>query len=726
MSQWINKLSDKLKIQSWQIQNTLSLFEEDKTIPFIARYRKEQTGQLNEIQLRDIYDEYQFQGKIAERKAEILQSLENQQALTESLKKSVEEAETMKILEDIYLPFKKKQKTRADIAVEKGLKPLSEWILTTKYENDDYIMKFKNKEFNLLTKEDILNGTMDILAEQLSFQTEIRDFVRDNLYRNGIIETRKNEKTEDEKEVYKTYYENEFKLFSIPEWRILAINRAEKEKILKVKMLMDWNRMNPYLERKTGEKDLDGMVLMLMKIARIRENHPYFNELNFMTRDSLKRLILPSIEREIRNDLTEKAENRSVSVFQRNLRHLLLTPPLKKRSIAAIDPGYRTGCKVAFLDENGAFMGNTTIFPTPPFSKIEEAIAIMSRAVEQYQISLIAIGNGTASRETEDFISQFLKKYEEIKYIMVSEAGASVYSASAAAIDEFPELDVTVRGAISIGRRVQDMLNELVKIPPESIGVGMYQHDISENLLKQKLSLETESVVNLLGVNINTASEYLLQYISGLTKKTAKNVVEYRTQNGLFKNRKELKKVKGIGEKVYEQAAGFCRVPESDNPLDNTVIHPESYKDAERIIGLAGFKSADLITKRQMLSEKLRALNIQKTADELKISDILVKDIISALTEGITDPRDEYPQIQLKSEVKSFDSLYTGIQLQGIVRNITDFGIFADIGVGYDGLIYRSTFTDYQPDTFYPGQIIRVEVISLDPKNKKSGLRLIG
>ncbi|MBP7562649.1 MAG: helix-hairpin-helix domain-containing protein [Candidatus Cloacimonetes bacterium] len=726
MSQWINKLSDKLKIQSWQIQNTLSLFEEDKTIPFIARYRKEQTGQLNEIQLRDIYDEYQFQGKLAERKAEILQSLENQQALTESLKKSVEEAETMKILEDIYLPFKKKQKTRADIAVEKGLKPLSEWILTTKYENDDYIMKFKNKEFNLLTKEDILNGTMDILAEQLSFQTEIRDFVRDNLYRNGIIETRKNEKTEDEKEVYKTYYENEFKLFSIPEWRILAINRAEKEKILKVKMLMDWNRMNPYLERKTGEKDLDGMVLMLMKIARIRENHPYFNELNFMTRDSLKRLILPSIEREIRNDLTEKAENRSVSVFQRNLRLLLLTPPLKKRSIAAIDPGYRTGCKVAFLDENGAFMGNTTIFPTPPFSKIEEAIAIMSRAVEQYQISLIAIGNGTASRETEDFISQFLKKYEEIKYIMVSEAGASVYSASAAAIDEFPELDVTVRGAISIGRRVQDMLNELVKIPPESIGVGMYQHDISENLLKQKLSLETESVVNLLGVNINTASEYLLQYISGLTKKTAKNVVEYRTQNGLFKNRKELKKVKGIGEKVYEQAAGFCRVPESDNPLDNTVIHPESYKDAERIIGLAGFKSADLITKRQMLSEKLRALNIQKTADELKISDILVKDIISALTEGITDPRDEYPQIQLKSEVKSFDSLYTGIQLQGIVRNITDFGIFADIGVGYDGLIYRSTFTDYQPDTFYPGQIIRVEVISLDPKNKKSGLRLIG
>jgi len=726
MSQWINKLSDKLKIQSWQIQNTLSLFEDDKTIPFIARYRKEQTGQLNEIQLRDIYDEYQFQGKIAERKAEILQSLENQQALTESLKKAVEEAETMKILEDIYLPFKKKQKTRADIAVEKGLKPLSEWILTTKYENDDYIMKFKNKEFNLLTKEDILNGTMDILAEQLSFQTEIRDFVRDNLYRNGIIETRKNEKTEDEKEVYKTYYENEFKLFSIPEWRILAINRAEKEKILKVKMLMDWNRMNPYLERKTGEKDLDGMVLMLMKIARIRENHPYFNELNFMTRDSLKRLILPSIEREIRNDLTEKAENRSVSVFQRNLRHLLLTPPLKKRTIAAIDPGYRTGCKVAFLDENGAFMGNTTIYPTPPFSKTDEAISIMSRAVEQYQISLIAIGNGTASRETEDFISQFLKKYEEIKYIMVSEAGASVYSASAAAIDEFPELDVTVRGAISIGRRVQDMLNELVKIPPESIGVGMYQHDISENLLKQKLSLETESVVNLLGVNINTASEYLLQYISGLTKKTAKNVVEYRTQNGLFKNRKELKKVKGIGEKVYEQAAGFCRVPESDNPLDNTVIHPESYKDAERIIGLAGFKSADLITKRQMLSEKLRALNIQKTADELKISDILVKDIISALTEGITDPRDEYPQIQLKSEVKSFDSLYTGIQLQGIVRNITDFGIFADIGVGYDGLIYRSTFTDYQPDTFYPGQIICVEVISLDPKNKKSGLRLIG
>ncbi|HPY95644.1 MAG TPA: Tex-like N-terminal domain-containing protein [Candidatus Cloacimonadota bacterium] len=723
--QWINILANSLQVQAWQVQNTIDLIADDKTIPFIARYRKEKTGELNEIQIREIFDEYNTQNKLTERKKEILQSLENQQVLTEELKKAVEHAESMKSLEEIYLPYKKKQKTRADVAVEKGLKPVSEWLLTTKIKNDDFVKKYINQEFELYNIDDVLLNSCDILAEELSYNTDIRDFVRENLLRNGIIETKKNDKVDDEREVYKGYYDNSFKVFSIPEWRVLAINRAEKEKKIKIKLVLDWNRFNPFLERKTGEIELEGLVLMLMKIAKIRDSHPYFELLNSMTKDSLKRLILPAIEREIRADLTERAENRSISIFQSNLRHLLLTPPLKKKSILAIDPGYRTGCKVAVIDENGVFLDNTNIYPTPPFKKIVEAGQILQKLVSKYSVKLIAIGNGTASRETEDFVSDFLKDYPELKYIIVSEAGASVYSASEAGLEEFPELDVTVRGAISIGRRVQDMLNELVKIPPESIGVGMYQHDISVNALKQKLSLETESVVNLLGVDINTASEYLLQYISGLSKKTARNIVEYRLENGLFKSRKELKKVKGIGEKTYEQAAGFCRVPESDNPLDNTIIHPESYQEAERIIKYSGFKLSDLKSNRKSLIDAFNKLEYKTIAKELTLAEILVKDIITAITEGLNDPRDEYPQMQLKSKVNSFESLYLGAQLEGIVRNITDFGIFIDIGVGHDGLAYRSTFQDYQQDLYYPGQLVTVEVINIDEKNKKSGLKLI-
>ncbi|MDD2651185.1 MAG: helix-hairpin-helix domain-containing protein, partial [Candidatus Cloacimonetes bacterium] len=505
----------------------------------------------------------------------------------------------------------------------------------------------------------------------------------------------------------------------------LAINRAEKEKIIKVKIQIDWSRFNLYLTRKTGEENMEGLVLILMKLAKIRSTHPYIQQFQTMTKDSLKRLILPAIEREVRTDLTEKAENRSVSIFQNNLRHLLLTPPLKKTRILAIDPGYRTGCKVAIIDENGVYHDNANIYPTPPFKKIIEAEKILDRLIKIYEIKLIAIGNGTASRETESFVSEFLKKYPEMKYIIVSEAGASVYSASTAGIEEFPELDVTVRGAISIGRRVQDMLNELVKIPPESIGVGMYQHDISTNVLKQKLSLETESVVNLLGVDINTASEYLLQYISGLNKKTAKNIVEYRQKNGLFKKRSELRKVKGIGDKTYELAAGFCRVPESNNPLDNTTIHPESYQQAENIIKYVGFTLSNINNNRKDLLEALNKQFYKTIAQNLLISDVLVKDIISALSNVNIDPRDEFPQIKLKSEVNSFESLLIGTQLEGIVRNITDFGIFIDIGVGYDGLAYRSTFTDYQTTNYYPGQIVKVEIISLDEKNKKSGLKLL-
>ena len=586
MLKWQNELAQKLNIKISQIESTIGLLNDDKTIPFIARYRKEVTGSLDEIQIREIADSLHFQEKLAERKEEILTSLTNQEALTDDLKKKIENAETMKALEDIYLPFKKKQKTRADIAVEKGLKPLAEFILKSRQRDDGFVSRFIDKEKGVNTIEEAMNGAMDIIAEEIAYDTEVRDFVRENLFRHGIIETKKNEKKEDEKAVYKNYYDNRFRVYSIPEWRVLAINRAENDKILKVKMLVDWEKFNPYLERKTEYGDAKGFSIMQLVVFGVRKFHPYFTELTETAIDAYKRLIFPSIEREIRNDLTEKAEKRSIEIFQNNLRHLMLTPPLKKIRIAGIDPGFRTGCKIAYIDENSNLLGYDTIYATPPHNKTKEAMEILTRAYKKHKFNLISIGNGTASKETEEFISNWLDNIEDkdIKYIIVSEAGASVYSASPTAGEEFPELDVTIRGAISIGRRVQDMLNELVKIPPESIGVGMYQHDISVNLLKEKLSREVESVVNYVGVDINNASEYLLQYVSGFSKKTAKNLIEYRQNNGLFKTRNEIRKVKGIGDKVYELSAGFCRVPESANPLDNTIIHPESYKLTERVL----------------------------------------------------------------------------------------------------------------------------------------------
>ncbi len=727
MINWISSLSEQLKIQTKQIENTLSLIKEDKSIPFIARYRKETTGCLDELQIRNIYDAYKTDLKLNERKDEILNSLNNNNQLTDHLKSLIENVHQLKELEEIYLPYKKKQKTKADIAKEKGLEPLADFILKTKCRNDSIISKYINTEKGVLTNEDALGGALEIIAENLSYNLEIRHLLIDNLYRHGKIICKKNEKVADEKQTYKNYYEAEWNLRSIPSWRILAINRAESEKIIKVKISFEWENFNNYLFRSTGETELAGFIILSLQNAFIRNHHPYFEELKTCMLDSYKRLLFPSIERECRTTLTEKAENRSVEIFQKNLRHLMLTPPLKKCSIAGIDPGFRTGCKVAIIDENGDFIAYDTIFCNPPHNKTEESIKKLNQLFNKHEFNLIAIGNGTASYETEKFIAEWIEQTAniEIKYIIVSEAGASVYSASDTAREEFPSIDVSVRGAISIARRVQDMMNELVKIPPESIGVGMYQHDISTNILKERLSLEVESVVNYVGIDLNQASSWLLQYISGFNKKVAKSIVEYRTKHQGFKSRKELLEVKGIGEKVFEQAAGFCRVTESKNYLDHTTIHPEVYPIAEKVFKYLNISLEDIVKNKESIEVKLREVNVNNLSQILNESDIIIKDIMEALTMRRRDPREDFPQPILKDKIKDIQKLHIGYQTQAIIRNVTDFGIFADIGTGKDGLIYRSTFTNFNPDEYFPGMIILTEVIMIDAQTEKIGLKIV-
>ncbi len=722
---WMNNLAQEMKISLEQINKTIELINDDKTIPFIARYRKECTGSLDEIQIRNIFEALSYQNKLAERKQEIIQSLTNSEQITPELSKQVNIATSLKELEDLYLPYKKKQKTKADVAVEKGLKPLAEFIRTSKQRNDKEFQKYISKEKGVYTVEEALEGALDIIAEEFSYDLKIREILRENILRHGRIHTKRNEKVADDKQIYKSYYDASWSVYNLPEWRVLAINRAEKEKVIKTKMTLEWERFDQFLLRKTGTDGVDGLNMYLLSSIQIKDFHAYFPELFEGMSDSYKRLLFPSIEREIRSDLTERAEKRSVEIFQKNLRHMMLTPPLKKCAIAGVDPGFRTGCKVAVIDENGQFMSYQNIFPNPPQNSKSQSTDLLNKLYAKNPFELIAIGNGTASHETEEFIIEWIEQIPEakIKYVIVSEAGASVYSASSTAGDEFPHLDLTIRGAISIGRRIQDMLNELVKIPPESIGVGMYQHDISPTILKEKLALEVESVVNYVGVDLNQASEYLLQYVSGFNKKIAKNVVEYRTQNKGFKTRAELKKVKGVGDKTYELAAGFCRVPESANPLDHTIIHPESYAIAEKLISFFGLKTRNVLEYRDTLKEKVTGLNISQLAVNLQESEILIKDIIDSLVYRRLDPREEYPQPILKDSIKKFDELHLGYIAQGVIRNVTDFGIFVDIGVGRDALIYRSSFENFNPDEYYPGMIIQTEIITLDSINEKIGLK---
>lgn len=724
---WIESIVHAINKDYWQIDQAIKLFREDCTIPFIARYRKDKTGALDEKDLRVIFDSMTKHDKLENRKKEIKQSLENQNELNDRLTELIDSCLSLKELEEIYLPYKKKQKTRASIAIEMGLKPLNEFLLNAKAKNDHFIDRFVKSNDKLKSRAEAIQKALDIFAEDLSCNSSVRSFIRENLNRHGLLICSKKEDADDKKEVFKPYYDFQSKINLLPEWKVLAINRAEKLEVIRCKLNFYWDYFNTFLYKRTGFKELEGVLYQLLYIYGIYRNNPYLPEIYESAKDAYKRLLFPSIEREIRADLSEKAELRSIEIFQNNLRHLILSPPLTKKKILGIDPGFKSGCKIALIDENGTVITCDTIYPTPPHLKVKESINLLKSHINKYHVNLIAIGNGTASKETEEFVNLLIKEVDDkdLKYVIVSEAGASVYSASEAAQKEFPEYDVSLRGAISIGRRIQDMLNELVKIPPESIGVGMYQHDIPITLLKEKLGLEVESAVNYIGVDINTASEYLLQYVSGFSNNIARNVVNYRIQNGGFTSRKDLLKVKGLGNKTFELCAGFCRVLESENIFDQTIIHPESYLIADRLLKILNIEKKNLNEIKIQLDPMLKSLNYEYLAEQLKTSQDLIKDIVDALVFRKIDPRNEYPQANFKEGIRSISDLFIGFKTRGTVRNVTDFGIFIDINVGYDGLVYRSSFMQYNPLLFAPGMMLNVEVINMDQENKKIGLKII-
>ncbi len=707
--EFVKIIANEFEIDKNRVMAAIELLDDDKTIPFIARYRKEMTDSLNEIQLRLISEKLNYLRKLEKRKEEIIESIVSQEKMTEEIESNIRNSITLSELEDIYLPFKKRKKTRADKAREMNLEPLKEYVMKAFERDTEFEGMFleKNEFFDDITAA--IETSLDILREEVSLSTEIRDYVRKKMLSVGRIETQQSF-GEDEKEIYSDLYSFNANLNNIPNHRIMAINRAENEGVIKVRIVSDFNFMD-----------------FVRRNLKIDEKLFYSDNISKAVSTGLEELLLPSIEREIRNRLTEKAEIRSIDVFSMNLRNLLLTPPLKKVNVLGIDPGFRTGCKCAVVDEMGILKDHFTIYPNQPHNAVEESRKMIVECIEKHKVDIVSIGNGTASRETEDFISTVIKEFADCSYVIASEAGASVYSASENAIEEFPNLDLTTRGAISIARRIQDPLAEFVKIPPESIGVGMYQHDLNSGKLKESLDREVESVVNYVGVDINSASPFLLQHISGLNKKSAWNLIEYREKNGPFKSRGDIVKVKGIGKKAFEQAAGFCRVPGSDELLDNTIIHPESYEYCRKILGYLDIPIESVANRDEKFSNKIAGINIEEISDKLGINPITVADIKDILSKKSFDPRDCFPQPILKKEVKSLDDLKENMRLQGTVRNVIDFGAFVDIGVKVDGLIHVSKM-GYKVDPLeilYVGQIVEVEVIKIEKKRNRIGLSLI-
>ncbi|AKI97772.1 Tex family protein [Kosmotoga pacifica] len=705
------EIAKELGIAEWKVKNAIELLEDGKTIPFIARYRKEKTGELNEIQLREISDLLEHLKKLYERKNEIIRLVEERGKLTPELKKAFLGARSLQELEDLYAPYKSKKKTRADIARERGLVPLAELLKTNLEKADEKIRSFIDPEKGVETAEDAIAGARDIIAEEISINLQVRNRLREIIKRRGHLRSERAD-GEDQKGIYRDYYDFSQPIPQLVPHRVLAIFRGEREKVLKVSVEISG--------------DLTPMVL---KLLNFDERLAYYDELVDAVRDSLKRLLLPSIEREIRNELKEMAENRAITVFSKNLKNLLLQPPLGSKVVMGIDPGYRTGCKLAVIGKDGSVLYYDTIYPTPPKNEIIQAEMKVVEAVKLLNVEIISIGNGTASRETELFIAETIKKnHLSCKYLIVSEAGASIYSASKVAIEEFPDYDVTTRGAISIARRVQDPLAEYVKIPPESIGVGMYQHDVNSKKLKKTLDREVESAVNYAGVNLNTASKHLLKYISGLNEKSADNIVKYRAENGLFKNRNELLKVSGIGPKAFEQAAGFCRIIGGENPLDSTTVHPESYHIATAVLESVGKRPEDLTTNREEVEALLKEFDIDAFCEETGFNKITVRDVVDALKKPGLDPRDELPKPLLRDDVLTMEQLSPGMLLEGTVRNVVDFGAFVDIGVKQDGLIHRSKMGRNIKDPLEilsVGQIVKVRVLSVDLERGRIALELV-
>ncbi|RYU28304.1 Tex family protein [Staphylococcus aureus] len=710
-NQLINSIIEKYQFSKKQIEAVLTLLEEKNTVPFIARYRKEQTGGLDEVQIKQIDDEYQYMVNLQKRKEEVIKNIEQQGLLTEELKKDILKQNKLQRVEDLYRPFKQKKKTRATEAKRKGLEPLAIWMKAGKHEVsiEEKAQQFINEEVQSV--EDAIKGAQDIIAEQISDNPKYRTKILKDMYHQGVLTTSKKKNAEDEKGIFEMYYAYSEPIKRIANHRVLAVNRGEKEKVLSVKFEFDTTSVEDFIARQ--------------EINHNNVNRSYILE---AIKDSLKRLIVPSIEREIHADLTEKAENHAIDVFSENLRNLLLQPPMKGKQILGVDPAFRTGCKLAVINPFGTFIAKGVIYPHPPVSKKEAAEKDFVQMVKAYDVQLIAIGNGTASRETEQFVADLIKKHQlPVQFIIVNEAGASVYSASEIARDEFPDFQVEERSAVSIGRRVQDPLSELVKIDPKSIGVGQYQHDVNQKALENALTFVVETAVNQVGVDVNTASSLLLQYVSGLSSQIAKNIIAYREENGAIKHNKELSKIKRLGAKTFEQSIGFLRIVDGSEPLDNTSIHPESYKVTYQLLDKLGFGGNDLGS--DALKAKLNSLDMDELAIELQVGVPTLEDIIKSLKAPNRDPRDEFETPILKSDVLSIEDLKEGMKLSGTVRNVVDFGAFVDIGVKQDGLVHVSKlskkFVKNPMDIVSVGDIVDVWIYSIDKNKDKVSLTMI-
>ncbi len=680
-------LIDEFKLKPFQATNTIKLIDEGNTIPFIARYRKEKTGDLKDRVLRDFSDRLNYLRSLKDRQEEVIRLIDEQGKLTESLKKDILNAETLQRIDDLYRPFRPKRRTRATIAKEKGLEGLANFILEQKAQKGqlkEEVLSYIDEEKKVNTKEEALAGAMDIISEIISDNAEYRDIIRTIAYKKGIIKTE--EIKNEEKSVYEMYSDYKESVKSIPNHRILAINRGEKEKFLRVSLVFP-------------DEEIISKLKSQIIINENTETKPYLED---SIQDSYKRLIFPSIEREIRSSLTERAEEEAIKVFALNLEPLLMQPPIKGKIVMGIDPGFRTGCKVAIIDDTGKLLSFVTVYPTEPQNRIEETKVKLKELIHKYNVRLIAIGNGTASRETEMVVASMLKEIErDVSYIIVSEAGASVYSASEVGVEEFPDLDVSVRGAISIGRRLQDPLAELVKIEPKHIGVGQYQHDLNQGRLDEALKAVVEDCVNRVGVDLNTASPSLLKYVAGISSSVASNLVKYREEKGRFKSRKELLNVKGLGPKTFTQCAGFLRIPEGDNPFDNTGVHPESYNIAEKLINM-----------------DLNEESILKLSKELDVGILTLKDIIIELKKPGRDPRDEMPKPIFRTDVLEIEDLKQDMVLTGTVRNVVDFGAFVDIGVKQDGLVHISHMSEryvkHPKEIVKVGDIVKVKILDID------------
>ena len=707
-------IAEELNIKVQQVENTIKLIDEGNTIPFIARYRKEVTGGLSDEVLRTFGERLNYLRNLEKRKEEVTNSIEEQGKLTEEIVKDLENAMTLAEVEDIYRPYKQKKKTRATVAKAKGLEPLAEIILTQEEAKDirEIATEYINDEKEVKTVEEAIQGALDIIAEMISDNPEYRKLIKQIVYSKGIIKTTATKP--EEKSAYEMYYDYSENVNKIPSHRILAINRGEKEEFLKVKI----------------EKEEDKILEKIEKDI-IKGETQFADYLKTTIQDSFKRLIEPSIDREIRSDLTEKAEEQAIKVFGKNAKQLLLGAPIKGITVMGFDPAYRTGCKIAIIDETGKVLDITTVYPTEPQNDVEGAEKELVRLINKDHVDMIAIGNGTASRESEMFVSEMIKKCDhEVLYTIVSEAGASVYSASKLATEEYPDINVSIRGAISIARRLQDPLAEFVKIDPKSIGVGQYQHDVNQKKLEESLAGVVEDSVNKVGVDVNTATPSLLSYVSGINKTIAKNIVKYRDENGKLKTRKELLKVPKLGKVAFEQCAGFIRIPDGTNPLENTAVHPESYNIAEELLKTLGYGTEDLKDKDKLveLRKKLGSINLTETAKALNVGEMTLKDIIDELSKPGRDPREDMPKPILRQDVLKFEDLKEGMILTGTVRNVIDFGAFVDIGVKHDGLVHISEmsekFVKNPSNIVSVGDIVKVKVIGIDNERQKVKLSM--